>query len=100
MITFLEFPLCFFFWGEFWLWIILLDNLPLTGIIIMLLGAVLYMIIFFRLWWGIIFGAMGYTCYLPRLTLSFEEYFLGFYLIAFQFIVGLQPNILTFYVMN
>jgi hypothetical protein len=66
----------------------------------MFLGAVLYMIIFFRLWWGIIFGALGYVGYLPRLTLSYEEYFLGFYLIFFQFIIGLQPNILSFYVLN
>lgn len=100
MVTFLEFPLCFFFWGEFWLWVVLLDSLPLSGLVLMFIGAIIYVMVYFRLWWGVIFGGMSFLGTVPRLALSFEEAALGVYILGFQFIVGLQPNLLSFYAVN
>ena len=76
---------------------VLLDSLPLSGLVLMFIGAILYVMIYFRLWWGVIFGGMSFLGGLPRLTLSFEEAALGVYIIVFQFVVGLQPNLLSFY---
>jgi NADH:ubiquinone oxidoreductase subunit 4 (subunit M) len=100
LVTFLEFPLCFFFWGELWLWALVLEALPAAGTVLMAVGAGLYLAVYFRLWWGVIFGAPARGGRLPRPALSFEEWALCAYLLAFQFVAGLQPNLLSFYVFN
>lgn len=98
LISFLEFPLCFFFWGEFWLWCVILDNMLSGSLILIFLAAFIYMIMFFRLWWGIIFGAPSALSLLPRLSLNYDEICLGIFIIILQFIIGLQPNIISFFV--
>lgn len=100
VITFLEFPLTFFFWGEFWLWSVLLSSLPATIIIIMFISTVVYVIVFFRIWWGVIFGASSYLAYYPQTTLSRNDIFLFFYIIFIQYIWGVQPNIFYIFVMS
>ena len=94
LVTFLEFPLCFFFWGEVWLWLLVLDYFPFTGFLIMFIVVVFYMIIFFRLWWGVIFGAMSNLAAFPKVSMSWEEVWLIAIILGFQFIVGLQPGLL------
>lgn len=79
---------------------VLLDSLPLSGLVLMFIGAIVYVMIYFRLWWGVIFGGMCSLGTVPRLALSFEEGALGVYIVAFQFFVGLQPNMLSFYAVN
>jgi NADH:ubiquinone oxidoreductase subunit 4 (subunit M) len=100
LVTFLEFPLCFFFWGELWLWALVLEALPAAGAVLMVVGAGLYLIVYFRLWWGVLFGGPARGGALPRPALSFEEWALCAYLLVFQFAAGLQPNLLGFYVFN
>ena len=43
---------------------------------------------------------MSFLGTVPRLALSFEEAALGAYIVVFQFGVGLQPNLLSFYAVN
>jgi hypothetical protein len=43
---------------------------------------------------------MSHLGAVPRAALSFEEGALGAYIIVFQFVVGLQPNLLSFYAVN
>ena len=78
----------------------LLDSLPVSGLVLMFIGAILYVMVYFRLWWGVIFGGMSFLGVVPRLSLSFEEAALGAYVLLFQFVAGLQPNLLSFYAVN
>jgi hypothetical protein len=61
----------------------------------MFLCTVLYMLIFFRLWWGVIFGAISNLAALPRVSVGWEELFIALYFILFQYCVGLQPALLN-----
>ncbi len=94
IIVFLEFPVSFFYWGEIWLWVLMLEILPLTGCILMFLCLVVYIILFFRLWWGIIFGGLSYLVVLSRVAVTWDEALVGMYLIGFQYLIGVQPNML------
>lgn len=78
----------------------LLEALPLAGALLMLVGAALYLMIYFRLWWGVLFGGPCRGGQLPRVGLGAEELCLGAYLLIFQFAFGLQPGALCFYVLN
>jgi hypothetical protein len=78
----------------------LLDSLPLSGLFLMFVGAIVYVMVYFRLWWGVVFGGMSFLGVVPRLALSYEEAALGAYVLVFQFVVGLQPNLLSFYAVN
>ena len=49
VVTFLEFPLGFFFWGELWLWLLILDTFPIFGGLLMLFCVFLYMLVYFRI---------------------------------------------------
>jgi len=80
--------------------VVLLDSLPLSGLVLMFIGAILYVMVYFRLWWGVIFGGMSFLGVTPRLSLSYEEAALGVYVLVFQFVVGVQPNLLSFYAIN
>lgn len=94
LISFLGFPLQFFFWGECWLWVQLLDLIPITAFILMLFSIVIYMLIFFWIWWGFLFG--GPTLYgkFVMQPIGFIDFYLVVYLIYAQYIIGMQPLLL------
>lgn len=93
-----EFPLNFYFWGEVWLWISLFSFAPVTASILLLWASVLYVVIFFRIWWGVLFGASSYCAALPITSLTISDIFLAFYIIGSQYIVGIQPHILGIFI--
>lgn len=61
----------------------------------MLISVIIYLIIFFRIWWGIIFGGISYTGFFPRISVSWNELYMFIYLIGIQYLIGLQPSILN-----
>lgn len=60
----------------------------------MFLSLVIYMIIFFRIWWAVLFGSMTGVGLYPRLTLRRSDVYICAYIIGFQYLLGFQPNIL------
>lgn len=100
ILTFLEFPLCFFFWGEFWLWIATLEVFPLLIVLLMIISVLCYIIIFFRIWWGILFGGILYTSIITLHAITLEDLFGIVYIVLFQYLVGIYPNMLCFYTVN
>ena len=98
IIACLEFPLNFYFWGEVWLWITVFSTLPLTAAIMSFICSVVYVIIFFRIWWGILFGASSQLTYMPIASITMSDIQLFWYLIGIQYLVGFQPNILGVFI--
>lgn len=60
----------------------------------MLFSVLCYIIIFFRLWWCVLFGGPVHFTVKPFNNLIIDDIFIAVYLISFQYIVGIQPNIL------
>lgn len=100
VIGFLDFPLTVFFWGELWLWITLFSTIPITAAVLMFISAVIYIIVFFRIWWGVIFGASSHLAKYPITTLTWNDLHTAAYLILPQYICGLQPNIFYLFVIS
>lgn len=97
LISFLEFPLSFFFWGEIWLWIVLLDSLTYFTIVLILISIFFYIIIFFRIWWFIIFGSLRFYMIYPSEVISLNDYLICFYIIFSQYYIGIYPSLICWY---
>ncbi len=95
IIGFLDFPPTIFFWGELWLWTTLFSTLPLPACLLMFISAILYLIIFFRLWWGVLFSAGSRLATYPVTTLTRTDLYLTLPILASQFFFGLQPTVLN-----
>ncbi len=95
IIGFLDFPPTIFFWGELWLWTTLFSLLPLPACLLMFVSAIIYLIIFFRLWWGMLFSAGSRLSVYPTTTLTRVDLFLVLPILASQFFFGLQPTTLN-----
>lgn len=100
LLTFLEFPLCFFFWGEVWLWVVTLDTFPLLIFLLMFISVVCYIIVFFRIWWGTLFGGIPYTSVALVHSVTIEDLFVIVYIIMFQYLVGFYPSMLCWYTIS
>lgn len=100
IISFLEFPLNFFFWGEIWLWISLVDIVPLVAFIILFISVGIYIIIFFWIWWGVIFGNVTYLSNIVYNSLTYEDIWLWFYIVLIQYFIGMQPHLLCWYTIS
>ena len=94
-VAFLEFPLNLFFWGEFWMWVSVIEVIPLSATLILFISVVIYIIIFFWIWWSIMFGNMACCGLKPYYILTYEDIWIGIYLILFQYIIGIQPHLLS-----
>ena len=93
-LSFIDFPLFFFFWGEVWLWALVVDFIPLVGFFLMLLATVVYTWVLCRLWLGILFGGVSLPGSMGLNELGICDLFLVLYVYGFQFLVGLQPSLL------
>jgi NADH:ubiquinone oxidoreductase subunit 4 (subunit M) len=93
-LSFIDFPLLFFFWGEVWLWSLLLDVAPLLGLLLMFLSTVVYTCFLARLWLGVLLGAPSRGSVLGLGEFSTWEFLLFVYVYGIQFLVGIQPSIL------
>lgn len=100
IISCLEFPLNFYFWGEAWLWFSLFNYIPITGAMLTFMCGVIYIIIFFRIWWGILFGAPSQLASNPTISITYTDLYLFWYIIGIQYLIGLQPNIFYLFINN
>ncbi len=100
VISCLEFPLNFYFWGEAWLWFTLFGHIPIIGAALTFLCAVTYVVIFFRIWWGILFGAPSQLALNPTLAITITDLYLFWYVIGIQYLIGLQPSIFSVFINN
>lgn len=94
LISFLDLPITMFFWGELWLWVIVVNKVIISGIQIMFLSLVLFSSIFFKIWWNLLFGT---PTHLKKINDSdfFSIELLILWLLILQFLVGILPSILT-----
>lgn len=97
IVFFLDLPITLFFWGELWLWIITCNALPFIAIQVLFLCNVIFISIFFKIWWGVLFGSPDMTVQKIN-SVEFRELItLLLWVIFIQFLLGIQPSILTTY---
>lgn len=95
ILSFLDLPITLFFWGELWLWIILINSIPILGFQIIILCSFFFITIFFKIWWNILFGTPDKNILLINNINIYEIILILFWLIIIQLILGIQPSILT-----
>ena len=94
LLSLLDLPITLFFWWEFWLWVVIINKITITGSQIMFLSLVLFSSIFFKIWWNVLFGSptlikkKNDTYYYPIIILVL-------WLLIFQLLIGIFPSILT-----
>lgn len=95
LLFFLEFPCTLFFWGEIWLWVVLLSKFFLLGTIVLFLSNVIFISIFFKVWWGVLYGTPSASSKTINLVYFKKIKWLIIFLIILQFILGFQPSLIT-----
>lgn len=97
ILFFLDLPITLFFWGELWLWIVTCNALPFVALQVLFLCNVIFISIFFKIWWGVLFGSPDSTVQKIN-SVEFRELItLLLWVIFVQFLLGIQPSILTTY---
>ena len=97
LISFLDLPISIFFWGELWLWIISIDQLFIISIQILFLVNVVFISIFFKIWWGILFGTPDTSLKsINLISLNYESNIILIWLLFLQILLGIQPSLLSF----
>lgn len=95
MFSFIDLPITIFFWGELWLWTILFNALPVLSAQIIFLVNVLFISMFFKIWWGVLFGTPSVNVKKINLNEYRELYFIQFALLWLQLLLAIQPSMLT-----
>ena len=95
VLFFLDLPITLFFWGELWLWIITCNSLPFVAIQVLFLCNVIFISVFFKVWWGVLFGSPDSTVQKINATEFRELISLLVWVIGVQFLLGIQPSLLT-----
>jgi hypothetical protein len=88
------------FWGEVWLWLILINNFTILSFQLYFFGGICFIIFFFKIWWGIL---LGYPTIYTKVQSNFHLksfYLVLSYLIGIQILLGFQPGILKFTVIQ
>ena len=93
---FIEFPCTLFFWAEFWLWLELLSKFYLLGLILLFLANVVFVIILFKIFWGILFGSTNIQVNIQNLNFFKKLQNITLFYIILQIILGFQPNLISF----
>lgn len=97
LISFLDIPLSVFFWGELWLWVLALNKIFLLAIQILFAVNVIFICIFFKIWWSLLFGTPDVsTKKINSNEVNFENNSLIIWLVFIQILIGVQPAILSF----
>lgn len=94
IISFLDLPLTLFFWGELWLWIILINSIPILGFQIIIFCNFFFITIFFKIWWNVLFGAPDKNVSIVNNINIYEIILILLWLIIIQIILGVQPSVL------
>ncbi len=95
LLFFLEFPCTLFFWGELWLWVVLLAKFFWLGVIVLFFSNVIFISIFFKVWWCVLYGTPSAPTKNVNLVYFKKVQLLILFLILFQFGFGFQPGLLT-----
>lgn len=98
LLLFLDLPLFIFFWGEIWLWITLFDQIFIVSLLVLFLVNVIYLSIFFKFWWNILFGLPEINI-LNKVNLIYldrETNFIIFFILFIQLVLGVQPILLSY----
>jgi len=96
LIPFLDLPISVFFWGELWLWIVALDQLFIITVQVLFLVNVIFVSIFFKMWWCVLFGSPDVS--INKINSNEINYDLNLILIWLNFLqilLGFQPSILN-----
>jgi hypothetical protein len=56
--------------------------------------ACLYVVVFFRIWWGLVFGGVSYLGFIRRNEVTYNDIAIGIYIIGTQYLIGVQPSLL------
>ena len=97
LLSFLDLPISLFFWGELWLWVISIEQLFLLSIQVLFLVNVVFTSIFFKVWWCILFGTPDVSIKkINSNDLNYEANLILIWLAFIQFILGIQPGILSY----
>jgi NADH:ubiquinone oxidoreductase subunit 4 (subunit M) len=97
LLSFLDLPISLFFWGELWLWVISIEQLFLLSIQVLFLVNVVFTSIFFKVWWCILFGTPDISIKkINSNDLNYEVNLILIWLAFIQFILGVQPGILSY----
>ena len=97
LVSFLDLPISIFFWGELWLWIISLDQLFILSIQILFLVNVIFISIFFKIWWGILFGTPDISIKkINIININYELNLIIIWIIFLQILLGVQPTLLSY----
>jgi NADH-quinone oxidoreductase subunit M len=95
LLSFLEFPITLFFWGELWLWMNLIAYFPLIGIELLFFCSCFFLCIFFKIWWGVLFGVSNKSV-LPVNNPMWKWFIVWIvWILMLQLLIGLQPSYLT-----
>lgn len=95
VIIFLDFPLTLFYWGEFYFWLTLFSNFTFISIQILFLMGILFISIFFKYWWNVLYGAPNYNTFKIADVNYFELLLIIFGLLLLMYLTGLSPSLLT-----
>lgn len=97
LISFLDLPISIFFWGELWLWVISFDQLFILTFQILFLVNIIFISIFFKVWWCVLFGSPDISIKkINILNLNYELNLILLWLVLIQIILGVQPSILSY----
>jgi len=95
LISFIDLPVTIFFWGELWLWTILINAIPVLGSQILFLVNVMFISMFFKIWWGVLFGTPSINVKKINATEYYELYFIQIFILILQLLMAIQPSVLT-----
>lgn len=98
LLLFLDLPLFIFFWGELWLWIVMFDQIFIVSFVILFLVNVIYLSIFFKFWWNILFGLpeINMVEKINLMYLDRETNVLLLFILFIQLFLGVQPIVLSY----
>jgi NADH:ubiquinone oxidoreductase subunit 4 (subunit M) len=95
IIIYLDFPLTLFFFGELYFWKILFFKLPIIAIQILFLIGIIFITVFFKYWWGILYGAPSSNTVKVIDTSYNELIFIIIGLLIVMYFVGITPSLLS-----
>lgn len=95
LIALLGLPLNLFFWGEVWLWNLVINKVVITGTQVLIFATCLFLSIFFKIWWNVLNGT-------PTKLIAYNDtqykniQYLVFILLFIQYLLGCLPSMLIF----
>lgn len=93
LVSFLGLPITLFFWGEVWLWVLVINKLVITGVEVLFLSVVIFLAIFFKLWWNVIYGIPMRLDKVTDIQYIYTKVLIA-WLLFIQYLIGIIPMVL------